>query len=769
MKLLPVLLCVILSANSFELLGQQKRPPAKPVRRSSPATTTPAPTPTFDNFLPAETYKLYIEVRGVGQVIRSNSFNDLIDPVLKLAGPPKEFKTFIKWLNAHADEVTTSRMFLATWTSGKKLPEVIIAIEFSTVEEATKFEPQLNTFLPKVLPTPGPSPTASPATSPAIEAAQAQATQTQPAKTDEPPKPTYFLRRFGSLIVLTPTELNLKTLKPAGSKPLSEDPTFRTARNRFTSEQLFAFVDFKTVLSEEEERRNEMIAEMKRAEEEAAAQKNETAEANTESVTPTEEVEQPPTPEASPSDQKPPQPPELMSALGGIFAGSFFGGVASWPQAIGIAASLEPDSFDVRLLLINTPGEKIDAIPLLPNLITAAPVATEAPSVLPGDTELLVALSLDLPQIYAAMSKPNVPGLTEQQVAELQTGGPFADLEQKAKIDIAKDLLPLLGTEVALTMSMNDLDIAPPTATEEKSSDSNTDANKQTGPSPVIALSLRDKEGMRTLLPKIVEALGFKGASGFAKTERRDDTEMVTYGNALSYAFIKNFLVLSTDANAVRHVVDSYLKQETLASDVRFKNYNRWQPRQVQGQVYISPALMESYKTWANQPTTLLSDQTRDFMLKLGVIAHPVTYSLSTEGAGVLHEVHVPKDLVLMAVAGLAEESNPSEIVSNERSTIAAMYMISYAQNQYKSGKGAGSFGAIDQLVSDDMIQKDLIQNHGYKIELILSGDKFEVTAVPVEYGKTGKTSYYIDQTGVLRGADRAGATATMSDRRIQP
>jgi hypothetical protein len=39
----------------------------------------------------------------------------------------------------------------------------------------------------------------------------------------------------------------------------------------------------------------------------------------------------------------------------------------------------------------------------------------------------------------------------------------------------------------------------------------------------------------------------------------------------------------------------------------------------------------------------------------------------------------------------------------------------------------------------------------------VLVGDKFQVTAVPDEYGKTGKTSYFIDRTNVLRGGDHGG------------
>jgi hypothetical protein len=60
-----------------------------------------------------------------------------------------------------------------------------------------------------------------------------------------------------------------------------------------------------------------------------------------------------------------------------------------------------------------------------------------------------------------------------------------------------------------------------------------------------------------------------------------------------------------------------------------------------------------------------------------------------------------------------------------------------------------------------------MVERSGYKFEITLTGDKFEVYAVPVEYGKTGTMSYFIDQTRVLRGADRAGASATSSDPQI--
>src|SRR3954451_5416639 len=136
---------------------------------------------------------------------------------------------------------------------------------------------------------------------------------------------------------------------------------------------------------------------------------------------------------------------------------------------------------------------------------------------------------------------------------------------------------------------------------------------------------------MSTLLPKIIDSIGFKGASALGQTEKTDDTELVSYGNMLAYAFIENFLIISADPATTRHVVDSYLKHETLSSDTQFKNYTRWQPRQVQAQVYVSPTLMDHYKSWANQPSPLISDQTREILARLSLVGQPITYSLSND------------------------------------------------------------------------------------------------------------------------------------------
>jgi len=95
------------------------------------------------------------------------------------------------------------------------------------------------------------------------------------------------------------------------------------------------------------------------------------------------------------------------------------------------------------------------------------------------------------------------------------------------------------------------------------------------------------------------------------------------------------------------------------------------------------------------------------------------------------------------------------------------VYTIAWAEDEYKNAKGHGNYGTLEQLSEAGLLQKDTLGNSGYKFDLTISGDKFEVTAVPAEYGKSGTLSLFIDQTRVLRGADRSGASANASDPAI--
>lgn len=773
-------LLLTLLVISAPLSAQRRRPPAP---RAQPPAQPAQAAPTFETLLAADSYKIYGEVRGLGQLLRSSGVNDILDPMIKLTNPPKELRTLVKWLNSQSDSLMTSRLMFAAWSSRPKLPNALVVIEFPSVEEAQKFEPQLRGFLPKLMPSP------TPESSPAPDPAKGEKAEVKPKDT-QPPAPPYILKQVGALVFISDAPFTFNALRPTGSKLLAEDHNFRQLHDRFTTDSVFLYFDVGAMEKEDQERlRKAEEEEKKRIEAEAATPQKSVEESQPDQLPPDVVPEMPPPPPAVSSEPgvvttatlQAQSEPSQQGTVGpfpsplALITGSLFSSRPTWPDAIGVAIAFDADSYVVRALLANKPEIKGNAIPFLPQLVSGPALTPEAPSILPADTELLINASLDYPLVYDTMVK----AMTRLESASNQTikdpqASPFATYEQRLGIKIKDDLIPLLGNEIAVSIPVKTLGIQPPQASppaQKQAADegSTPQTTKPSEPAPVLAIGIKDREGVRRLLPKIIDSLGFKGASMLAQTEKRDDTELVSYAGVLSYAFIGNFLVVSPDANAVRHVVDSYLNHQTLASDSSFRNYTRWQPRQVLGQVYVSPALMDGFSVITKNPNTALTDKLGDFLSRLSPAPEPVTFAISNEGLGPLHELHVPKNFVMLMIAGFATESNQPPEARNEAIAQSALRMIASAEATYQADAGNGTFGTLEQLAEQNLVPKALRENStGYKVELSVSGTKFEATAVPVEYGKTGKRSFFVDESAVLRGADHGGAPATVADKPVQ-
>ncbi len=116
----------------------------------------------------------------------------------------------------------------------------------------------------------------------------------------------------------------------------------------------------------------------------------------------------------------------------------------------------------------------------------------------------------------------------------------------------------------------------------------------------------------------------------------------------------------------------------------------------------------------------------------------------------------------------MSGELNPSEQTKNERMAMGMMYMIARAEDEYKSKKGSGACGTLEDLVAANLIPKEFLGRSGYRFDVMPNGDKFEISAVPLDYGKSGVMSFFMDHGRVLRGGDRNGAPATASDPPIR-
>ena len=793
------------------LSAQQRRAPA-PAR----------PTPTFDNLLAADSYEVYGEVRNVGQLLSTGGAGEIVEPIMKLAEPPKEFLSIVKFLKANAEALATSRLLFATSPALTEIPTTFVAIEFSSPEEADKFAPKLEKFLPQILP---PVPDATPTPDAPPEAKPSDPAHAKPAtnaiKSEPSPTPTvapvatpsatpspvathlpFVVTHAGSLVCISDKPFKFEKLAPVGSKPLVEDQNFRIAHDRFPSESVFLF--FNVALQSRakpqpspKQQISDAEAERIRQGEEAQARAEAEAEMARAASAPT-----PPEPQIiegratlgpTLSVREPsPMPTPTKERQAQIAASSQIGhmldylgrGEAQWPEAVGVAVTFDNDEYVIRAILVESQNARRLALPFVPQLISGPAYTPNAPSVLPDDTEVFVSASIDFSQTHDGMRRQaEIAAKEDQKLAKPASDkkeealDAFAAFEKKAGFKIKEDLLPVLGNEIALAGSLKTLEglgmfgvPAPRSPSPKASPETAEEKEKAAATFPVLLIAIKDRDAARRLVPRVFDGLGIGEANLIAQVERRDDTELVNYGGVFAYAFVGDFLVIS-EAASVRRVIKANVDHQTLSSNSAFRNFRRWQPRQILGEVYVSPAMMEGYQDEIRKQSAKMDEKMRDFLLQLSPTANAISYALTNEGFGEVHELHLPKNLIIAMVAGttaVMASMKPGSPEMDEMMAMGGLRMIASAENMYKDNAGKGSYGSLDDLVKAKMVDKEFLNNYGYRFEVTVSGDHFEATATPVEYGKTGKRSFFVDQTGVVRGDDHNGGPANAMDKPAQ-
>jgi len=792
-RLISILLALLMIAAPT-VAQQPASKSAAPPSRQGPKLADP----TFETLLANDAYKLYGEVRNVGQLLSTGGAGEIVEPVIKLADPGPQFKSVVTFLKKNSEALASSRLMFATWPARSDVPTMFVAIEFPTNEDAAKFAPKLEAFLPTVMPTP--TATEEPASATAPKTGEAKAPPAPPASTSKPaqPKPNeqppFVITRSGNLVCFSEKAFKFEKLHPPASKPLFQDQHLRTVRDKFSTEPVFLF--FNIALEDKSKPQpspTPVITELATTAEVTATPPKEEA-----ATTPTPQEEPQletravltagPEPSPTPTPTKEQQAQQIASSQVGQMLDMLGIGETQMPEAVGLAFALDGNEYVVKAMLIDKPESKLLPIPFVPQLIAGPPYNAEASSVLPDDTEMFVSASIDLTQTYEGMKKQaelrakneakgaiyvkNNVVLSQTPDREPQPDA-FAQFEKKAGFKIKDDLLPALGSEIAIGGSIKTLQSAggfnlgaPPAA--KPSPDPNDPKQKNESVFPVILIGVKDREAMRRLMPKVLVGLGMGEANLLAQTEKRGDAEIMNYAGMFAYGFVGDFIVIS-DTAGVRRVVDANEGHQTLSSNSVYRNSKRWEPGRTLGQVYVSPALMEGYHEQVRKEAASLEPAMRDFLLGLNPKSEAITYALSNDGLGTNHELHLPKNLILTMVAGISSAAKNPPPEQNEMIAIGMLQYLVNQEKEYKAGAGKGSYGSLQQLVDAKMFPLEAFDKYGYKIEATVMGDQFEGFATPKEYGKTGKRSFFVDKSGIVRGDDHGGGPATVADKPAQP
>jgi hypothetical protein len=158
------------------------------------------------------------------------------------------------------------------------------------------------------------------------------------------------------------------------------------------------------------------------------------------------------------------------------------------------------------------------------------------------------------------------------------------------------------------------------------------------------------------------------------------------------------------------------------------------------------------------------------------VIASPLDYgttgvrSFSMDYQVIIHDSYV-KNASVSDMQPIVHECGTIECT--EAAAVWIMRLLSNAEAAYQSTVGRGRlYGTLQQMRDHQLIGEVLADGikDGYLFRVRTDpgspteAPSFEVTAVPMEYGVTGRWSFYIDETYVLRGGDKGGAEASSND-----
>ncbi|HEX6719725.1 MAG TPA: DUF4190 domain-containing protein [Pyrinomonadaceae bacterium] len=123
--------------------------------------------------------------------------------------------------------------------------------------------------------------------------------------------------------------------------------------------------------------------------------------------------------------------------------------------------------------------------------------------------------------------------------------------------------------------------------------------------------------------------------------------------------------------------------------------------------------------------------------------------------------------LVFIGVIGAIAIPNllASRRAANEASAIHSMRQIASAETDYYLN--LHKYATLEELVSENLIEPQLASGtkHGYNFTLEVTNDGFVVTGVPMTYDGTGTRSFYVDESEIVRAADKHGAPASKMDQ----
>jgi len=173
-----------------------------------------------------------------------------------------------------------------------------------------------------------------------------------------------------------------------------------------------------------------------------------------------------------------------------------------------------------------------------------------------------------------------------------------------------------------------------------------------------------------------------------------------------------------------------------------------------------------------------------------GAPSRSITFGLVREGG---NWKLLSVGLVLLDIPAMSKQWEQADVEAREDDAIAELRTVAEALDTYKRayGKLPESLAALGPAPKNEispetagLVDADLASGakdgYTFRYTIVPAGgdipeedqekaETFSLVATPDAYGKTGRRSFFLNSSGVLRGADKQGGAADSNDPRIGP
>ncbi len=378
-----------------------------------------------------------------------------------------------------------------------------------------------------------------------------------------------------------------------------------------------------------------------------------------------------------------------------------------------------------------------------------------------------------------------------------------AQLDRELGINLRDELTRVVGNEIAIAYDF----IKKPEEPEKKVEDDQRVSSSFINSSLAAMIAVKDKNGAKALLLKLVAYLSGSLGAMFGATsnalpsipaEQKSDDQLTQEreqreaGINLAYSMLpketyKNtellsigpfciglnddFLFLSESKETVKKMIETRESDESLLTDADFNAAMTRVSSAGLTRLYISKGYFETIGG------TVLSDYFKAADLAPLENNQPSPYSFpatvvanaESDKKKIKLEMFTPIGIGGAILLGVFGSTIKGKAEANENSARIILRTLAKAETahakKFKTGYAEAAVVLKNRRagIGPEIFSQER-ENYRFKFSLKPNNKGYEAIATPVKYGRNGRQSFFVNESGELRAVDKKGETANASD-----